>query len=85
LGSVSARDAVFVRAELQRQGDLFLPVIRREQQRQREKTRMRVRILIAVLAVMAAIGSSVAWAKCPPGTSYSCYQGFNGKMICGCR
>jgi hypothetical protein len=39
-------------------------------------------VLVAVLTIAAA---SSAYAKCPPGTSYSCYQGMNGKVICGCR
>lgn len=29
--------------------------------------------------------SGVAFAKCPPGTKYDCYQAYNGKVICGCR
>ena len=26
-----------------------------------------------------------ALAACPAGTSYQCTQGYNGKVICGCR
>lgn len=38
-------------------------------------------LAFAVLAVAA----TEALARCPPGTSYQCVQGFNGKVICGCR
>lgn len=39
------------------------------------------------LAVAGYIGSLVApaFAGCPAGTSYQCSQGYNGKVICGCR
>jgi hypothetical protein len=40
-------------------------------------------------SITAIIGlifyTSIAWAACPPGTRYTCYQGYNGKVICGCR
>jgi hypothetical protein len=39
--------------------------------------------LAAALYVAALV--SPAFARCPPGTSYQCYQGYNGKVICGCR
>lgn len=42
-----------------------------------------MRFILAALASMAF--ATAAWAKCPPGTSYQCTQGFNGKVICGCR
>lgn len=42
-----------------------------------------VLIALVVLVTAAAIGE--AFARCPPGTRYQCYQGFNGKVICGCR
>jgi len=43
-----------------------------------------------VLALALALSSSIvvvksAKAACPPGTSYQCYQGAYGKVICGCR
>lgn len=42
--------------------------------------------LAAVLTIGAAVGAiSIAWAACPPGTSYQCQQGYNGKVICACR
>lgn len=48
---------------------------------------MKRNIAIGLLIVGAlAVGiATSAWAKCPPGTSYQCYQGMNGKVICGCR
>ena len=36
-------------------------------------------------AAMVISFAAPALAKCPPGTSYQCYQGYNGKVICGCR
>jgi hypothetical protein len=49
---------------------------------------MKMRILAAAVVLVAtgiALGTA-AWARgCPPGTSYQCTQGFNGKVICGCR
>jgi hypothetical protein len=39
-------------------------------------------ILTAAFIVSLA---APALAKCPAGTSYQCYQGYNGKVICGCR
>lgn len=41
-------------------------------------------IALGVMAILAA-QTKDAWAGCPPGTSYQCYQGYNGKVICGCR
>lgn len=40
---------------------------------------------IVIAAVIACALASPAWAACPAGTSYQCVQGFNGKVICGCR
>jgi hypothetical protein len=49
---------------------------------------MRTKIAAAIIA-LAAIGTTVwistAFAACPPGTTYGCVQGFNGKVICGCH
>lgn len=43
-------------------------------------------ILGAVLTLAGIVGIvTEAWAACPPGTRYSCSQGFNGKVICGCN
>lgn len=39
---------------------------------------------IAIAGYIAAMVAP-ALARCPPGTSYQCQQGFNGKVICGCR
>jgi hypothetical protein len=46
-----------------------------------------MRKLIATAAVLAATLGLVgqAFAQCPRGTSYQCQQGYNGKVICGCR
>ncbi len=44
-----------------------------------------IALSFAAVAVGAIVWSSVAWASCPRGTSYQCQQGFNGKVICGCR
>ena len=41
------------------------------------------KLILAVALTIAA--ASQAFAACPPGTSYSCYQGYGGKVICGCR
>lgn len=40
-------------------------------------------LFVALLMLLGTIAE--AWARCPPGTSYQCHQGFNGKVICGCR
>ena len=45
---------------------------------------MRVSVLLIAGLLLAATVAE-AWARCPPGTSYQCYQGFNGKVVCGCR
>jgi hypothetical protein len=41
-------------------------------------------LAVAVLGYLLAV-IAPAFAKCPPGTRYDCYQGYNGKVICGCR
>ena len=40
---------------------------------------------LAIVIAALAVFTSYAWAACPFGTTYSCVQGFNGKVICGCR
>lgn len=37
-----------------------------------------------IVAVVLAVTAFSAVASCPVGTLYRCYQGVNGKMICGC-
>jgi hypothetical protein len=37
----------------------------------------------AIVATM--VMTTAAVAACPLGTRYQCQQGFNGKVICGCR
>jgi hypothetical protein len=46
-----------------------------------------MRKFIAIAAVLTALAAhtTAAWARCAPGTNYSCSQGYNGKVICGCR
>ena len=45
-----------------------------------------MRYLAIALALAGAFATAIpAQAACPPGTSYQCYQGFNGKVVCGCR
>lgn len=45
-----------------------------------------VRYVGAALIAAAVLSfSSPSYARCPAGTAYSCYQGYNGKVICGCR
>lgn len=39
----------------------------------------------ALASLMLLASATVALAACPAGTSYQCYQGFNGKVVCGCR
>ena len=48
---------------------------------------MKAFIAIIGIAVTAGIiaWSTLAHAACPPGTKYTCYQGFNGKVICSCQ
>ena len=41
------------------------------------------KVVLLVLAAMAI--ASAAYAACPAGTAYHCYQGMGGKVICGCR
>jgi hypothetical protein len=41
-------------------------------------------VLVGAMAIVVA-QTKDAWAGCPPGTSYQCSQGYNGKVICGCR
>jgi hypothetical protein len=38
----------------------------------------------ALVAVVLTVTTLSAFAACPFGTAYRCYQGVNGKMICGC-
>jgi len=45
-----------------------------------------MRILkIALTALALSTSVLPAFAACPAGTSYQCTQGYNGKVICGCR
>lgn len=37
-----------------------------------------------IVGVVLAVSALSAVASCPYGTVYRCYQGVNGKMICGC-
>ncbi len=42
--------------------------------------------LVMALAALALLGTILpAKAACPVGTTYSCSQGYNGKVICGCH
>jgi hypothetical protein len=42
--------------------------------------------LIFVLSALSLLGTVIpAKAACPPGTSYQCTQGYNNKVVCGCR
>lgn len=43
--------------------------------------------LVGTAFVLAAlVGMTLpSFAACRPGTNYSCYQTYNGKMNCGCR
>lgn len=36
------------------------------------------------LVTLVLLVSSTAFAACPPYAPYGCYQGVNGKMVCGC-
>lgn len=45
----------------------------------------KVLVTAVTLGALAVGAASFAWAACPPGTSYQCHQGYNGKVICGCR
>lgn len=40
---------------------------------------------ITLVVAALLLSSNFAMARCPAGTSYQCTQGFNGKVICGCR
>jgi hypothetical protein len=40
--------------------------------------------LVALTFAVLILGESIALAACPPGTRYTCAQGFNGKVICSC-
>ena len=40
---------------------------------------------LAFVVAALLLSNSLAQARCPPGTAYNCYQGPNGKVICGCR
>lgn len=42
-----------------------------------------VKIIAAAFALLV-LGESIALAACPPGTRYSCQQGYGGKVICSC-
>lgn len=42
-----------------------------------------VKIIAAAFALLV-LGESIAFAACPPGTRYSCSQGYGGKVICSC-
>ena len=42
-----------------------------------------LKIILSAAVVVAF--TSAAWAKCPAGTKYDCYQGYGGKVVCGCR
>lgn len=45
-----------------------------------------MRYVIFALALAASLSTAIpAHASCPAGTSYQCTQGFNGKVVCGCR
>jgi len=42
--------------------------------------------LLLAFAALALLGTVIpAKASCPPGTAYSCYPSYNGKMACGCH
>lgn len=42
--------------------------------------------LLLALSALALLATALpAKAACPPGTAYSCSQGMNGKVICGCH
>lgn len=43
-----------------------------------------VAVALGALAILGA-QTKEAWAACPQGTSYQCYQGYNSKVICSCR
>jgi hypothetical protein len=42
-----------------------------------------IKVTAAVFALLI-LGESIAWAACPPGTRYTCTQGWGGKVICSC-
>jgi hypothetical protein len=45
-----------------------------------------MRYLAIALALAGSFAAAIpAHAACPPGTSYQCQQGYNGKVVCGCR
>lgn len=37
-----------------------------------------------ITGIVLAVTMASAFAACPPGQPYRCYQGMNGKMVCGC-
>lgn len=37
-----------------------------------------------IVTIALFIATANAMASCPFGTVYRCYQGMNGKMVCGC-
>jgi hypothetical protein len=42
-----------------------------------------VSTIVVAVTLMASVAP--AFAGCPAGTRYSCSQGWNGKVICGCH
>lgn len=40
------------------------------------------RLILAVGLTLATVAA--AWAACPPGTRYTCTQGYGGKVVCSC-
>jgi hypothetical protein len=40
--------------------------------------------IIAATFALLILGESIALAACPPGTRYSCSQGWGGKVVCSC-
>lgn len=39
----------------------------------------------ALASIILLASATVALAACPAGTSYQCYQGYGGKVVCSCR
>lgn len=45
-----------------------------------------MKYVVFALALAASLATAIpAKAACPAGTSYQCTQGYNGKVVCGCR
>jgi len=40
--------------------------------------------LVALTFAVLILGESIALAACPPGTRYTCVQGYGGKVVCSC-